>query len=218
MNLAVVSAENSFGAPPSVFSEDARASIFQCLQLHASTMAALEHTAARAIDLDDKSALEDIERIACSPESLSKSTQPLPCHWSRMTVMHSLRIDDVLAQPGQNLTTLELAVLEAMANGNSPSAIAAATGCAPGIIRNAELNARDKLGAKTQPHMIARGFVLGVLLPRALCLLVAIMAAGEHNPAQRVRMPRNSRAPSSLVRLTRASSGRGGHNGAGALC
>lgn len=65
MNLAVVSAENAFGATPSVFSEDARASIFQCLQLHASTMAALEHTAARAIDLDDKSALEDIERIAC---------------------------------------------------------------------------------------------------------------------------------------------------------
>lgn len=51
--------------------------------------------------------------------------------------MQSLRTDDVLAQPGQNLTALELSVLEAMANGNSPSAIAAATGCAPCIIRTA---------------------------------------------------------------------------------
>jgi len=64
MNLAVVSAENSFGAVPSVFSEDARASIFQYLQLHASNLAALEHTAARAIETGDQGALEDIERIA----------------------------------------------------------------------------------------------------------------------------------------------------------
>jgi DNA-binding CsgD family transcriptional regulator len=126
-----------------------------------------------------------------------------------MTVMPLLRTDDVIAQPGQNLTELELTVLEALANGNSPSAIAAATQNSPAIIRAAELNARDKLGAVTHPHMIARGFVLGVLLPRALCLLVALMAAGEHTSAQRTRMPRNSRAPSSLVRLTRSSTGRG---------
>jgi DNA-binding CsgD family transcriptional regulator len=123
--------------------------------------------------------------------------------------MHSLRTDDVIAQPGQNLTPLELAVLEGLANGNSPAAIAAATGSSPATIRTAELNARDKLGAKTHPHMIARGFILGVLLPRALCLLVALMAAGEHNPAQRLRMPRNGRAPTTLVRNARASSGRG---------
>lgn len=65
--------------------------------------------------------------------------------------------------------------------------------------------------------MIARGFVLGVLLPRALCLMVAIMAAGDHNPAQRIRMPRNTRAPSSLVRLVRAGSGRSGRESAGDL-
>lgn len=123
--------------------------------------------------------------------------------------MQSLRTDDVIAQPGQGLTALELAVLEGLANGNSPAQIASATGTDPGVIRTAELNARDKLGAKTHPHMIARGFVLGVLLPRALCLLAAIMAAGEHNPAQRIRMPSNSRAPATLVRSTRAASGRG---------
>jgi DNA-binding CsgD family transcriptional regulator len=123
--------------------------------------------------------------------------------------MHSLNTDDVIALPGQSLTTLELAVLEGLSNGNSPADIAAATGNSPAAIRTAELNARDKLGAKTHPHMIARGFVLGVLLPRALCLLVALASAIDHGPAQRLRMPRNGRAPSSLVRSTRASSGRG---------
>lgn len=123
--------------------------------------------------------------------------------------MQSLKTDDVIAQPGQNLTALELAVLEGLANGNSPAAIAAATGRSAATIRAAELEARDKLGAKTHPHMIARGFILGVLLPRALCLLVAVMAAGDHNPAQRLRMPRNARTPTTLVRNTRASSGRG---------
>lgn len=102
--------------------------------------------------------------------------------------MHSLKSDDVLAQPGQNLTPFELTVLEAMANGNSPTAIAAATGQHPTLVRAAELNARDKLGAHTHPHMIARGFILGVLLPRALCLLVVILAAGDHAPAYRVRL------------------------------
>lgn len=65
MNLAVANAETAMGALPVAFSEDARASIFQCLQLHASYLAALEHTAARAIETGDhQSALEDIERIA----------------------------------------------------------------------------------------------------------------------------------------------------------
>lgn len=108
--------------------------------------------------------------------------------------MQTLNSDDVLALPGQNLTALELTVLEGLANGNSPSAIAAATGCTPGVIRAAELNARDKLGAKTHPHMIARGFVLGVLLPRALCLLVVLMAAGDLNPGHRTRLPRTGRS------------------------
>lgn len=108
--------------------------------------------------------------------------------------MHSLKTDDVLAQPGQNLTPFELTVLEAIANGNSPAAIAAATGQPPAIVREAELDARDKLGAHTHPHMIARGFILNVLLPRALCLLVLIMAAGDFNPAYRVRLPRGGRS------------------------
>lgn len=116
----------------------------------------------------------------------------------------TLRDDDVIAVPGQCLTALELKVLEGLANGNSPTAIAAAAGTSPGIIREAELNARDKLGAKTHPHMIARGFVLGVLLPRALCLLVLFMAAGDFHPTQRARLPRTGRSGRETALLFRA--------------
>jgi hypothetical protein len=63
MNLAVVISNSSFEGTPTAFTEDARASIFQHLQLHASHLAAVEHTAARAIEMGDQSALEDIERI-----------------------------------------------------------------------------------------------------------------------------------------------------------
>lgn len=102
--------------------------------------------------------------------------------------------DDVIAQPGQNLTELERAVLCGLANGKPPSAISAELHQSAGVIRIAELDARAKLGAKTQAHMIARGFVLGVLLPRALCLLVVLMAAGDLNPGHRTRLPRTGRS------------------------
>lgn len=122
--------------------------------------------------------------------------------------MRSLRTDDVIAQPGQNLTPFELTVLAALANGNSPAQIAEATGATPATIRAAELDARDKLGASTHPHMIARGFILGVLLPRALCMFVAFASAIDYSPAQRVRIPRPTRPATSLARTTRAASGR----------
>lgn len=102
--------------------------------------------------------------------------------------------EDVMTQPGQNLTALELEVLGDLANGYSPSEISRRTQQPASIVRAAEINARAKLGAKTHPHMIARGFVLGVLLPRALCLLVLFMAAGDNNPAYRVRLPRAGRS------------------------
>lgn len=50
---------------PAAFTEDSRAEIFAALQTQASYMAALEHTAARAIETGDiRGVLEDIERIA----------------------------------------------------------------------------------------------------------------------------------------------------------
>lgn len=54
-------------AAAAVFDEDTRAAIFNALQLQASFMAALEHTAARATETGDHGrALEDIERMAGS--------------------------------------------------------------------------------------------------------------------------------------------------------
>lgn len=65
MTHAVAIDQAVSGGAVTVFDEDTRASIFNALQLQASYMAGLEHTAARAIELGDLgSALEDIERMA----------------------------------------------------------------------------------------------------------------------------------------------------------
>lgn len=117
--------------------------------------------------------------------------------------------DDVIGQAGQNLNSLELAVLVGMANGNPPSAIAEAAQLTPVDVRGLELSARAKLGARTQPHMIARGFTLGVLLPRALCVLLAFLSVAESDlSALRVRTPRNLRPTVAQVRPGNASGSR----------
>lgn len=125
--------------------------------------------------------------------------------------MH-LKTDDVLVVPGQNLTPLQCTVLGAIANGNNQAAILQATQLDAPSLRLLELEMRDKLGAKTPGHMVARGFVLGVLLPRALCMMVATCCAlaSDHN-SNRNRSPLRSRVPVSLARLARATSN--GRNG-----
>lgn len=131
--------------------------------------------------------------------------------------MTTLCTDDVIGQPGQNLTDPELAILVAMANGNSSPTIAQAIKVDTSTLRLLEMRIRAKLGAKTPSHMVARGFILGVLLPRALCMLIATSCAvaTDHN-SNRTRSPIRSRAPSSLARITRAgsSNGRSGRTGA----
>ncbi|WP_210669017.1 hypothetical protein [Pseudomonas protegens] len=124
--------------------------------------------------------------------------------------MHHLNTDDVIAVPGQNLTPLQCDILAAMANGNNQAAILQATQLDAASLRLAELEIRDKLGAKTPGHMIARGFVLGVLLPRALCmfLVTCCALANDHN-SNRTRNPVRSRVPETLARLTRAASSNG---------
>lgn len=128
--------------------------------------------------------------------------------------MTALNTDDVIGQPGQNLSDLELGVLVAMANGNALNAIQSATQTDSATLRMVELQVRAKLGAKTPAHMVARGFVLGVLLPRALCALLATscIVANDHN-SNRNRTPNRSRVPTSITRMTRATSnGRSGRN------
>lgn len=131
--------------------------------------------------------------------------------------MNALINDDVLGQPGQNLSPLELGVLVAMANGNSQRDIQEATQTDSATLRMIELQVRAKLGAKTPGHMVARGFTLGVLIPRALCMLLSILCTTEHaDDGNRNQTRRNSRtAPASrLARssVSRAASGPGDHH------
>lgn len=123
--------------------------------------------------------------------------------------MH-LNTDDVIAVPGQNLTALQCDILAAMANGNTQAAIMQATQMDAASLRMTELEMRDKLGARTPGHMVARGFVLGVLLPRALCMMLATccVLANDHN-SNRNRSPMRSRIPETLTRLARAASSNG---------
>lgn len=122
--------------------------------------------------------------------------------------------EDVIGLTGQNLTKDELLVLVGLANGDSPNKIGASLNADALAMRHIEASIKAKLGAKTQPNMIARGFTLGVLVPRALCLLLSVLCATEHtsdtnrNPTRR---PRNT----SESRLTRSSNTKmaGGSNG-----
>lgn len=122
--------------------------------------------------------------------------------------------EEVIGRPGQALSFTELRVLVGLADGETPNAIGAAIGANSSMVRNIEGVIKAKLGAKTHPHMIARGFTLGVLMPRALCFALALMAATEHvNDANRNQTRRGGRnAPS---RVARDSGTRKAGNGSG---
>lgn len=124
--------------------------------------------------------------------------------------------DEVMGKIGQNLSPLELKVLVDMANGNSLRDIQESTQTDSATLRIVELQIRNKLGAKTPSHMIARGFTLGVLIPRALCLLLSVLCATEHtDDSNRNQTRRNSRTTpaSRLARsnLSRMASGSRNH-------
>lgn len=120
--------------------------------------------------------------------------------------------EDVVGIPGQNLTQTELRVIVGLANGKAPSVIGAEVQADTLSMRHLEASIKAKLGAKTHPHMIARGFTLGVLFPRALCMLLAVLSAAENDhDAFRTRSQRRSRTPITYTRITRTSAtgGRG---------
>jgi len=124
--------------------------------------------------------------------------------------------EDVIGMPGQALSFAELRVLVGLADGETPNAIGAEIGADSNSFRLIERSIKSKLGAKTHPHMIARGFTLGVLVPRALCLLLSVLCATEHtDDSNRNQTRRNSRtAPASRLARTsvgRAASGSRGH-------
>lgn len=115
--------------------------------------------------------------------------------------------EDVIGRPGQALSTAELRVLVGLADGETPNAIGSLLGVDTSSFRLLERNIKAKLGAKTHPHMIARAFTLGVLIPRALCLLLSVLCATEHNDdANRNQTRRNSRStPASRLARTNVS-------------
>lgn len=132
-----------------------------------------------------------------------------------MQAVNEVAGEDVIGFPGQNLTTDELTVLVGLANGESPSQIGAGIHADTVTMRHIESSIKSKLGAKTHPHMIARGFTLGVLSSRALCILLALSSVAEHpGDALRTRSGRRSRtAPTSLryVRSSPSTAGGKGH-------
>lgn len=120
--------------------------------------------------------------------------------------------EDVIGRPGQMLSGAELRLLVGLADGETPNQIGQVIGADKNTFRHLEASIKAKLGAKTHPHMIARGFTLGVLFPRALCMLLAFLsAADDHHDAMRNRSQRRSRSPVSSERVARArpSGGRG---------
>lgn len=120
--------------------------------------------------------------------------------------------EDVIGLPGQALNSAELRVLVGLADGQTPNTIGALLGVDSCGFRLMEKTIKAKLGAKTHPHMIARAFTLGVLIPRALCLLLSVICAAEHtDDGNRNQTRRNSRsAPASRLarsNATRTASG-----------
>lgn len=119
---------------------------------------------------------------------------------------------DVIGQPGQCLTGAELRYLVALADGATPQEIEDGLGLDRCQARNLEGGLLGKLAARNRAHIITRGFTLGVLIPRALCCLLAFFAAVEvdHLDAASNRTGRRHRdAPSygRMVRATAASAG-----------
>jgi len=124
--------------------------------------------------------------------------------------------EEVIGRPGQALTPKELRVLVGLADGETPTAISQTVGIDKLVMRHFEASIKRKLGAKSHPHMIARGFTLGVLVPRALSLVLAFLCASEHmDDANRNSTRRTGRAApeSRLARTNVRSSAAGGSKG-----
>ncbi|MGQ7245484.1 hypothetical protein ACUN9V_18750 [Salinicola sp. V024] len=103
--------------------------------------------------------------------------------------------EDVVGLPGQNLNDDELALLVAQANGRKPSEIQQDLGFDAFTVSQLERTTKAKLGAGTKPHTMSRAFVLGVLIPRALCLLLCIASINAYHTDGTQRVPKRSRAP-----------------------
>lgn len=119
--------------------------------------------------------------------------------------------NDIIGQRAQNMTDSELNVLVALADGNTPSQIQTQLNIDNQQLRDHENQIRAKLGAKSKPHMISRAFVLGVLMPRALCFMLAVTTAlTSTDDGVRVRRPSQVRSTRQITRIVRTGRTGGG--------
>lgn len=114
--------------------------------------------------------------------------------------------EDVIGLPGQTLSSTELLTLVGLADGVPTQIIAEQLQLDDFAINQIERGIQRKLGAKNRLHMVTRGFTLGVLVPRALCVLLCLSAALEvDHDLFRPRLQRRSRSTLETVRTTRLS-------------
>lgn len=112
--------------------------------------------------------------------------------------------EDVIGLPGQTLSSTELLTLVSLADGVPAPIIAEKLKLDDFAIGQIERGIQKKLGAKNRLHMVTRGFTLGVLVPRALCVLLCMTAALEiDHDVYRPRTQRRTRSGFETVRNTR---------------
>lgn len=76
--------------------------------------------------------------------------------------------EDIILGESSILTELEMTVLFALANGNTPTEIQKLISSNSMHLRNIEINIMRKLEAKTKVHIITKAFSKGLLLTRTL--------------------------------------------------
>lgn len=112
--------------------------------------------------------------------------------------------EEVIGLPGQALSSTELLTLVGLADGVPAPIIAEQLQLDTFAVHQIERDIQQKLGAKNRLHMVTRGFTLGVLVPRALCVLLCLTAALEvDHELFRPRMQRRTRTGYETVRTTR---------------
>ncbi len=115
--------------------------------------------------------------------------------------------EDVIGRPGQELSSVELLALVGLADGVPAAIISEQLSVDDFTIHQIERAIQGKLGAKNRLHMITRGFTLGVLIPRALCVLLCLGAALEaDHDFTRPRSNRRSRSSFESARVARLPS------------
>jgi len=86
--------------------------------------------------------------------------------------------EEVIVEPGQGLDNRELRYLLGLADGESNEELASVIGVRREELPFIEASIRNKLGAKTKSHMIARAFNFGVLKTRAIAALALVAVVG----------------------------------------